>query len=109
MAIPSRFRASRERVRLVGFKAPETRNAACTAELQLGYRAKGRLLDLVRQGPSDLRLVPCSCPVGTEGQDVGANFGCSLSLAAPSRFWFGRHKAYGARGELIDPLAPAWA
>jgi hypothetical protein len=60
---------SRERVRLVGFNAPETRNAACSTELQLGYQAKHRLLGLVRQGPNDLHLVPCSCPPGTEGTE----------------------------------------
>jgi endonuclease YncB( thermonuclease family) len=31
------LQGSRERVRLVGFNAPETRNAACSAELQRGY------------------------------------------------------------------------
>src|SRR5262245_39862058 len=34
-------------VRLVGFNAPETRNAACTAEAELGARATHRLRDLI--------------------------------------------------------------
>jgi endonuclease YncB( thermonuclease family) len=42
------IRGMRERIRLVGFKAPETRNEACSAELRLGYRAKRRLFELVR-------------------------------------------------------------
>jgi micrococcal nuclease len=72
-----------DRVRLIGFNAPETRNAACSAELQLGYRAKHRLLELVRQGPNDLRLVPCSCPPGTEGTER-CNHGrrCGMLTAA---------------------------
>ena len=37
----------RQHVRLVGFNAPETRNAGCEAEAQLGERAKQRLQALV--------------------------------------------------------------
>src|SRR4051794_34267100 len=65
------LQGSRERVRLVGFNAPETRNAACSAELQLGYRAKRRLRELVRLGPNDLRLLPFSCPGGAQGTERG--------------------------------------
>jgi len=40
-------------VRLVGFNAPESSNALCEAERQLGVRATQRLLDLVRAGHLD--------------------------------------------------------
>lgn len=63
------IRGMRERVRLVGFNASETANAACSAEMELGYRAKNRLLELVRQGPNDLRLVAWSRAAGTEGTE----------------------------------------
>jgi endonuclease YncB( thermonuclease family) len=35
-------------VRLVGFNAPETRNAECQAEFELGSKATRRLRDIVR-------------------------------------------------------------
>jgi len=54
-------------VRLVGFNAPETRNAACQAELELGARATRRLRDLVRTGNLDFTYVRCSCPDATQG------------------------------------------
>ena len=54
-------------VRLVGFNAPESSNALCEAERQLGVRAAQRLLDLVRAGHLDFVYVECSCPAGTQG------------------------------------------
>src|SRR5262247_1763897 len=54
-------------VRLVGFNTPETRNAACTAEAELGARATQRLRELVRTGHLEFVYVQCSCPAGTEG------------------------------------------
>jgi len=54
-------------VRLVGFNAPETRNAACQAEADLGARAARRLRELVRAGKLDFEYVRCSCPEGTQG------------------------------------------
>jgi endonuclease YncB( thermonuclease family) len=39
-------------IRLVGFNAPETRNATCQAEADLGARATRRLRDLVKLGNS---------------------------------------------------------
>jgi len=56
----------RPHVRLVGFNAPETRNAECQPEAQIGERAKQRLTRLLRGGELDLTLVPCSCEPGTE-------------------------------------------
>jgi endonuclease YncB( thermonuclease family) len=46
----------RQHVRLVGFNAPETRNAGCQAEAQLGQRAKQRLQGLVSIGSLELTL-----------------------------------------------------
>ena len=37
-------------VRLVGFNAPETRRAECTAEAELGAKATRRLRDLIKEG-----------------------------------------------------------
>jgi endonuclease YncB( thermonuclease family) len=54
-------------VRLVGFNAPESSNAACEAERQLGVRAAQRLLELVRAGHLDFEYVECSCPAGKQG------------------------------------------
>src|SRR5262245_52885791 len=54
-------------VRLVGFNAPETRNAACPAEAALGAKATRRLRDLIRAGNLEFQYVQCSCPQGTEG------------------------------------------
>jgi len=54
-------------VRLVGFNAPETRNASCPAEAELGARATRRLRELVRAGGLDFEYVRCSYPEGTQG------------------------------------------
>lgn len=54
-------------VRLVGFNAPETRNAVCEAERELGGKTTRRLRDLVRAGNLDFEFVACACPAGTEG------------------------------------------
>ena len=54
-------------VRLVGFNAPETRNANCSAEAELGARATRRLRDLVRAGGLDFEYIRCACPEGTQG------------------------------------------
>jgi micrococcal nuclease len=54
-------------VRLVGFNAPESSNALCEAERQLGIRATQRLLELVRAGALDFHYVECSCPPGKQG------------------------------------------
>jgi endonuclease YncB( thermonuclease family) len=54
-------------VRLVGFNAPETRNATCQAEADLGARATQRLRDLVKAGNLDFEYVRCSCPEATQG------------------------------------------
>lgn len=46
-----------QRARLVGFDAPETRDAGCPEEAALGLQAKLRLGDLVAQaGPQDILL-----------------------------------------------------
>jgi len=54
-------------VRLVGFNAPETRNAACQGEADLGTKATQRLRELVKAGNLDFSYVRCSCPEATQG------------------------------------------
>src|SRR5215472_5510000 len=72
-------------VRLVGFNAPETRNAACQAEADLGARATRRLRDLVKLGNLDFKYVRCSCPEGTQGK-FACNWGRTCgSLRANGR------------------------
>src|SRR5262249_60363103 len=61
-------------VRLVGFNAPEIRNAACEAEAELGAKATRRLRDLIREGHLEFQYVQCSCPPGTEGT-FACNYG----------------------------------
>jgi endonuclease YncB( thermonuclease family) len=53
--------------RLVGFNAPESIEPRCDAEADLGRRAKARLKELVATGKLELKMIPCSCPPGTEG------------------------------------------
>jgi len=61
-------------VRLVGFNAPESSNAACEAERQLGVRATQRLHELVRAGHLYFEYVECSSPA--EKQDTrSCNYG----------------------------------
>jgi endonuclease YncB( thermonuclease family) len=57
-------------VRLVGLNAPETRNASCLTEAELGARATRRLRELVRAGGLEFEYVRCSCPEGTQGTFV---------------------------------------
>src|SRR5262245_32923808 len=61
-------------VRLVGFNAPETRNAACAAEAELGAKATKRLRDLIRDGHLEFQYVRCSCP-GVTQRTVACNYG----------------------------------
>jgi len=60
-------RIHNQSIRLVGFNAPETRNASCPAEAELGARATRRLRELVRAGGLDFEYVRCSYPEGTQG------------------------------------------
>jgi endonuclease YncB( thermonuclease family) len=61
-------------VRLVGFNAPETRNAECPGELELGSRATRRLRDIIRAGNFDFTYIKCSCPEATQGT-FACNYG----------------------------------
>jgi endonuclease YncB( thermonuclease family) len=61
-------------VRLVGFNAPETRNASCPAEAELGARSTRRLRELIRAGGLEFAYVRCSCPEGTQGT-FACNYG----------------------------------
>jgi endonuclease YncB( thermonuclease family) len=57
-----RVHSKQPNVRLVGFNAPETRNATCQAEADLGARATRCLRELVKLGNLDFSYVRCSCP-----------------------------------------------
>ena len=57
-------------VRLVGFNAPETRRADCTAEFELGSKATRRLRDIIKLG--NLEHVP---PQLNQGDSRGAEDG----------------------------------
>ncbi|MEI9423383.1 thermonuclease family protein [Mesorhizobium sp. Cs1299R1N1] len=71
--------------RLVGFNAPESIEPRCASEGDLGRRAKARLKELVATAKLELKMVPCSCPPGTEGTDK-CNYGRSCgSLFADGR------------------------
>jgi endonuclease YncB( thermonuclease family) len=61
-------------VRLVGFNAPETTRAICSAERELGGKATRRVRDLVHAGGLDFELVRCSCRPGTQGT-MACNYG----------------------------------
>ncbi|TIO29004.1 MAG: thermonuclease family protein [Mesorhizobium sp.] len=65
--------------RLVGFNAPESIEPRCDAEGNLGRRAKARLKQLVATAKLELKMVPCSCPPGTEGTDA-CNYGRSCGF-----------------------------
>ena len=54
-------------IRLMGFNAPEIRNAKCKAEARLGEKAKNRLRELVKKRPLELTIVACACKPGTTG------------------------------------------
>lgn len=54
-------------VRLVGFNAPETRNAECMRERDLGLRATARVRGLIGSGSTTFVEVACACRPGTEG------------------------------------------
>lgn len=62
--------------RLVGFNAPESIEPRCAVEADLGRRAKTRLTELVASAKLELKMIPCSCPAGTEGTDR-CNYGRS--------------------------------
>jgi micrococcal nuclease len=61
-------------IRLVGFIAPETWDAQCRAERDLGKMAASRLRDLIQAGGLDFSPVVCPCPTATVGR-LFCNFG----------------------------------
>ncbi|ARP68086.1 thermonuclease family protein [Mesorhizobium sp. B2-5-9] len=71
-----RLNSSAKGTRLVGFNAPESIEPRCDSEGNLGRRAKARLKELVAAAKLELKMVPCSCPAGTEGTDR-CNYGRS--------------------------------
>ena len=74
-----RVNGERKGTRLVGFNAPETRNARCATESKLGNRATDRLKELVATSSMDLEKVRCACKPGTEGTDA-CNYGRSCGI-----------------------------
>ncbi|BCG94179.1 membrane protein [Mesorhizobium sp. 131-2-1] len=62
-----RLNGAAKGTRLVGFNAPESIEPRCDAEGDLGRRAKARLTELVASAKLELKMIPCSCPAGTEG------------------------------------------
>lgn len=64
-----RLDGSAKGTRLVGFNAPESIEPRCANEADLGRRAKARLTELVASTKLELKMIPCSCPPGTEGTD----------------------------------------
>ncbi len=79
------IRVAGERVRLVGFDAPETRDARCAREKELGDQATKRLTRLVDFGDLDFRKVPCSCPPGTEGTSRATTAAAAASCGRTAR------------------------
>lgn len=63
-------------VHLVGFIAPETQDAQCKAERDLGDKAARRLRELIEGGGLDYAPVVCPCPSATLGRWF-CNFGRS--------------------------------
>jgi len=61
-------------VHLVGFVAPDTRDALCDTERNLGVKATGRVRELIVTGRLDYSPVICSCPATTLGKWF-CNFG----------------------------------
>ena len=80
-----RLNGARKGTRLVGFNAPETHNAVCRREQELGDRATSRLKQLVATSDLELVTVACACAPGTEGTN-DCNYGRSCgSLLADGR------------------------
>jgi endonuclease YncB( thermonuclease family) len=61
-------------IHLVGFVVPETRDAQCKAERELGDKAARRMRDLILSGGLDYSPAVCSCPAATLGKWF-CNFG----------------------------------
>ena len=66
-------------IRLVGYNAPEIRNAKCSQEKEFGQRANARLSEIIAQGSLDLTFVRCSCRPGTLGS-IYCNRGRSCAV-----------------------------
>jgi endonuclease YncB( thermonuclease family) len=58
-----------QRIRLVGFDAPEEgQRARCASERTLATRTAARLRQIISRGDRiDLQMVACACPPNTEG------------------------------------------
>src|SRR5262245_24402281 len=58
-----------QRIRLVGFDAPEEgQRAQCASERTLAARTAARLRQIIQRGDKiDLQMVACACTPGSEG------------------------------------------
>lgn len=74
-----RLKGAAKGTRLAGFNAPESIEPRCDAEGDLGRQAKARLKELVATAKLQLKMVPCSCPPGTEGT-YACNYGRSCGF-----------------------------
>jgi endonuclease YncB( thermonuclease family) len=54
-------------IHLVGFITPETRDAQCKAERDLGDKAANRLREIILAGGLEYSSVMCPCPASTLG------------------------------------------
>jgi endonuclease YncB( thermonuclease family) len=85
------FAIDRERIRLLGIDAPETREARCEQERIAGYRTKSRVVELIRFGRTiDIRrqghdpFGRTLAHVVIDGRDLGEQF-VREKLALPYR------------------------
>ncbi|RWP11035.1 MAG: thermonuclease family protein [Mesorhizobium sp.] len=78
-----RLNGAAKGTRLSASMRPNASSQGCDAEGNLGRRAKARLTELVATAKLELEMVPCSCPVGTQGTDK-CNYGrsCGVLFAA---------------------------
>lgn len=83
------IRAHGKTYRLVGIDVPETTNAKCPTERDLGERAAKRLKEIIDLGGLDLKEVPCACVPGTQGTQL-CNHGrlCGVLTAGGSNVGF---------------------
>jgi endonuclease YncB( thermonuclease family) len=88
-----------EKIRLVGFDTPEISSPKCTSELELGQRAKHRLVELMNAGPFEVSAT------GGPDRDVygrklriisrdGQSIGDTLIAEGLARRWEGARRSW---------------
>ena len=102
--------------RLVGIDAPEIgETARCESEIEKGYEAKARVVDLVHSGrPLTLQRVACSCPPSAPEGSMSCNYGRQCGILQVSGEDVGKTlmreglaKAYPYRWDRVPPK-PKW-